>query len=207
MPFESTSSSRRVNLAQYYVTAKERYPNRVAEYSRTRRAKYLEEERARGREYYKRNREERVEYRRRYCADHPDLLAEQWERYYEANRDREHERKAKYRETHKEECAAYRRQYAVSHRQEFAAWSRERRARKLNNGGSHTPADIVAQYERQRGKCYWCHDAVGETYHVDHVMPLALGGSNGPENLVVACPRCNQSKNAKHPMDFAGVML
>jgi 5-methylcytosine-specific restriction endonuclease McrA len=34
-----------------------------------------------------------------------------------------------------------------------------------------------------------------------------LGGSNGPENIVIACPHCNQSKNAKHPMDFCGRLL
>jgi 5-methylcytosine-specific restriction endonuclease McrA len=43
-------------------------------------------------------------------------------------------------------------------------------------------------------------------YHVDHVTPLALEGSDGPENIVLACSHCNQSKGAKHPMDFAGVM-
>ena len=33
-------------------------------------------------------------------------------------------------------------------------------------------------------------------YHVDHDMPIARGGSNDPENLVLTCPRCNQSKQA-----------
>jgi 5-methylcytosine-specific restriction endonuclease McrA len=62
------------------------------------------------------------------------------------------------------------------------------------------------QYGRQRGRCYYCHEKVGDSYHVDHVIPLALGGGNGPENLVIACPRCNLTKYAKHPMDFAGVL-
>ena len=44
---------------------------------------------------------------------------------------------------------------------------------------------------------------VGGDYHVDHVIPLILGGSNGPENLVIACPRCNLSKGAKMPHEFS----
>jgi 5-methylcytosine-specific restriction endonuclease McrA len=83
----------------------------------------------------------------------------------------------------------------------------------LAASGTHTAEDIAAQYERQRGKCYWrhanqdCWVTLEDGYHVDHVTPLILGGGNGPENLVIACPRCNHRKNAKHPMDFAGQMF
>jgi hypothetical protein len=34
---------------------------------------------------------------------------------------------------------------------------------------------------------------------VDHVMPVALGGSNAPENLVTACFDCNSGKSASAP--------
>jgi len=44
-------------------------------------------------------------------------------------------------------------------------------------------------------------------YHVDHVTPLVLDGSNGPENFVIACAACNLCKGAKHPMDFAGILF
>jgi len=79
-------------------------------------------------------------------------------------------------------------------------------ARKQSSSGSHSAADVAAQYKRQRGRCFWCQDRVGDTYHVDHVMPLILRGSNGPENLVISCPTCNFSKGGSHPMDFAGVL-
>jgi hypothetical protein len=31
---------------------------------------------------------------------------------------------------------------------------------------------------------------------IDHVVPVALGGSNDPSNLTVACPDCNGRKGA-----------
>ena len=35
--------------------------------------------------------------------------------------------------------------------------------------------------------------------HVDHVVPVALGGSDVPENLVAACAPCNSGKAATPP--------
>jgi len=34
---------------------------------------------------------------------------------------------------------------------------------------------------------------------VDHVVPVALGGGDGPENLVTACADCNAGKSSSSP--------
>lgn len=34
---------------------------------------------------------------------------------------------------------------------------------------------------------------------VDHVVPVALGGANVPDNLVAACKDCNAGKSSSHP--------
>jgi 5-methylcytosine-specific restriction endonuclease McrA len=81
------------------------------------------------------------------------------------------------------------------------------RARKRAAGPAFTPDDVTAQHNRQKGKCFYCGKSLNGVYDIDHVMPLALGGSNGPENIVLACPHCNGSKHAKHPMDFAGILF
>lgn len=33
--------------------------------------------------------------------------------------------------------------------------------------------------------------------HIDHVFPRSRGGQNNPENLVLACVHCNESKGAR----------
>jgi 5-methylcytosine-specific restriction endonuclease McrA len=83
-------------------------------------------------------------------------------------------------------------------RERHRANERNRRARKRNASGSHTRQDIQLQYDRQKGKCYYCHKKLkfGD-HHVDHVVPLSRGGSNDISNLVIACSYCNCSKNNK----------
>ena len=51
-------------------------------------------------------------------------------------------------------------------------------------------------FECDGGQCVYC-GAVDGVFHIDHVHPVALGGSSTPENLVVACRPCNLSKGAK----------
>lgn len=44
---------------------------------------------------------------------------------------------------------------------------------------------------------YRCHYCGGEAKTVDHVVPLADGGTADPSNLVAACVSCNSSRGGK----------
>ena len=46
------------------------------------------------------------------------------------------------------------------------------------------------------GRCIYCGDGLTPGWHVDHMVPLARGGSNDPHNLAPACPDCNTTKGA-----------
>ncbi len=50
-------------------------------------------------------------------------------------------------------------------------------------------------------KCYYCglalRDWRGENMHLDHRIPFSKGGRDCEENLVPACPECNQEKGSK----------
>ena len=142
------------------------------------------------------------ERQRRWLEAHPDYHRD-WKR-----RNSEKSRKwcRRWRENNPEKMREACRRWERAHPEERKAINRNREARILGNGGTHTAEDIHAQHERQLGRCFYCETAL-DKYHVDHVMPLALGGSNGPENLVIACPTCNIRKKDKHPMEWCGMLL
>lgn len=71
-----------------------------------------------------------------------------------------------------------------------------------NAPGTHTADDIALILEEQNFTCPYCLADLADGYHVDHYMPLALGGSNWPDNLQCTCPTCNMRKGAKHPSDW-----
>lgn len=54
----------------------------------------------------------------------------------------------------------------------------------------------------QKGKCACCGKPLGDDYHLDHIMPLALGGANEDWNIQLLIARCNQQKKARHPVEF-----
>lgn len=77
-----------------------------------------------------------------------------------------------------------------------------RRAAKLQRGGVLSRGLKVKLLALQQGKCACCGLPLGKNYHLDHIMPLALGGSNTDENIQLLRQRCNNQKHAKHPVDF-----
>jgi len=160
---------------------------------------------AKSRQHHGDNREECNERSRRYHREHhvPRPLSRMTaEEAYEARLKASRAWKARNRQRVTAYTAAWYERNPAARR----AYEAVRRAAKMSAGGTHTREDIAAQHRRQRGRCYWCGESVGGTYHVDHVIPLSRGGSNGPENIVISCPTCNMMKGAKMPSEFVGVL-
>lgn len=83
----------------------------------------------------------------------------------------------------------------VSHRQ-------NRRARKLHTEGRLSAGLAERLFKQQKGKCPCCAQPLGDRYHLDHIVPLALGGSNTDDNMQLLRSTCNHQKHAKDPIDF-----
>ncbi len=64
---------------------------------------------------------------------------------------------------------------------------------------SYTNATRWRILTRDRFTCQYCgrtpQDAIG--LHVDHIIPVSIGGWNGDENLTASCQACNLSKRNK----------
>jgi 5-methylcytosine-specific restriction endonuclease McrA len=85
-------------------------------------------------------------------------------------------------------------------RKRMVVYVQNRNARKRANGGEFTEADIALVAEEQGALCAGCSEA--KPLEVDHVVPVAAGGHNGPSNLQLLCRRCNASKSDKTLSDW-----
>lgn len=73
-------------------------------------------------------------------------------------------------------------------------YNKRRRVWDLAHRTEERPTQETQEYvELIRGDvCVYCN---GPVEHIDHVIPVAAGGSSQWENLAPTCAHCNQSKN------------
>jgi 5-methylcytosine-specific restriction endonuclease McrA len=150
---------------------------------------YRGKKREQQRSAYEKNPDQVNNRTKRYRARNPDKARKQRQQWAAANHERVRESAAKSR---------------VKNREARLAAVRNRRAKQRNAGGRHTAKDIAAISEMQGHKCAYCRISFRKAKrHVDHILPIALGGANDRSNLQLLCAPCNLSKQAKHPVDFA----
>lgn len=141
-------------------------------------------------------------------------------RVYEATRPEETKAsKARYRESNRDKLiqsgAVYRETYPDRRKESVSRWSkdnpesnnrrqRNRRAKKLDQF-----IEDVSKCElilRDGVLCYYCFKNLDFTSperwtynpdfaEIEHKMPLSRGGAHSYENCVLACSKCNKSKN------------
>jgi hypothetical protein len=87
--------------------------------------------------------------------------------------------------------------------EKISQYNRNGKVKRKGAEGSHTKKDIATAYKSQAGRCAYCKKKVGSSYHVDHILPIAKGGSNFKENICISCPTCNLKKRDKCPFDWA----
>lgn len=127
--------------------------------------------------------------------------------YYVKNRDRMRETGAIWRAANRETIRAKAEEYRDNHPRVVKAKPRKivepKEKTKRTAEGFHTQDDVSRILKMQNGRCAYCSAVVWHGYHVDHITPLARGGTQWPRNLQITCAFCNLSKNARDPLEFA----
>lgn len=150
---------------------------------------------------YHAHKEERNAKRREYYLAHYDHERERIARHAREHIVESNAAKTSWAKANPEKVKAAQAIWDNAHPEKKRAYARNRQAQK-KTGGSFTADDIKAIMKRQKKRCVVCHVNISQAYHIDHMMPLKLGGSNYPSNLQLLCPHCNKTKGAKHPIDF-----
>ena len=121
----------------------------------------------------------------------------------ERNREKLREYTKCYRDSNKESVTGNEQRYRKRNPQAPRIRANIRRSRQNKAGGYFTKYDLEALWNWQKGLCPGCDsNLTAKDYHVDHVIPIARGGSSWPWNLQILCPNCNLSKGSKHPDEW-----
>lgn len=68
------------------------------------------------------------------------------------------------------------------------------------------PADTIPNLKKlQRMKCASCWCGLDDSWHLDHIVPLAKGGKHEPLNVQLLCRTCNLKKSSKLPHEWAAI--
>lgn len=112
-------------------------------------------------------------------------------------------RGVKWRQKNPEKANSCYVKWAKNNPEARVVFNQNRRARKQAGGGVISTTLAKRLYGLQRGKCACgCGWSLKDGYHLDHIMPLALGGANEDYNIQLLRPSCNSRKHSKHPIDF-----
>lgn len=172
------------------------------EYDAKRRADNLETIKQSQASAYQRHRAERIAASIQYHAVHPEVGREAMKRYRAINGEKIKNSAASYRASHPEKCREWCLKWLKKNPGAKRAFDQNRRARKANNGGVLSKGLASRLFALQKGKCACCGVSLGEKYHMDHIIPLALGGANSDSNIQLLRATCNCKKQAKHPVDY-----
>jgi 5-methylcytosine-specific restriction endonuclease McrA len=109
-----------------------------------------------------------------------------------------------YRKDNTEKTAAYNKQYRQTTKGKAARKNAHHKRRTKKREGDVTTAQLL-ELQQTAKSCYWCGKKLTAKtqVHIDHYIPLSKGGGHTLSNLVVACKKCNITKNSKDPQDFA----
>jgi hypothetical protein len=101
-------------------------------------------------------------------------------------------------------------EWQASNQDRVKSYRTNHKAMRRKAVGKHTAKEIKDLMNRQGNKCAECkcNISIKKTpkiahAHLDHIVPISIGGSNLIKNLQYLCLGCNLSKGALDPLEWA----
>lgn len=152
------------------------------------------------RDNYAENKEKIIAKNLKWNSDNIEKVTEYRKKYFAENKEKISQVTKMYRVNNPEKRKATCLKWDVANAGVKRVHAQNRRNRKLGGTLSKGLADKL--FKLQNGKCPCCNISLGTDYHMDHIMPLALGGSNTDNNIQLLRKICNLQKGKMHPIDF-----
>lgn len=139
---------------------------------------------------------------------HPDKFKEinnAWKKSHKEKRNEESkawaklhpEYKSNYYKEHRQQNSEHGKRWRANNKEKTRHYEQNRRARRKGNGGEIAPAQWESIMDFYGHKCLCCgKENIKLT--MDHVVPIALGGSHTVDNIQPLCGPCNSRKRDKY---------
>lgn len=171
---------------RYYENDKEH----INKLKRKNRKKYRDKELAYNKEYYQKTRERRLEIAKKYREDNKEKILKDIRQYNKTHKKENKERNRNYRKNNPEKIKKIKNNYRKNNPETVQKHRMTRRARKAQNG-------VFKVFNKELHKlmnspCVACGSTNQIT--IDHIIPIARGGTHSIGNLQSLCRSCNSSK-------------
>lgn len=169
-------------------------------------------------EYHANNREEILRKHRIWMAENIESVKQKQLEYRNKNKEkarinsikwrlentkRSRDSSKRWRSSNKDRYKAINKRFLQNNPGIKISYEENRRARKLSLSGEVSRDIVPRLLKSQKHLCACCKaDLVKNKYHLDHIMPLKLGGAHTDHNMQILCVTCNLKKSAKHPIEF-----
>lgn len=135
-------------------------------------------------------------YARTWNARNPERKAESSRRWYDANREIANARAKQWNAAHPE-CRREIQQRWRERNPEWVLANRRLSMRARRRRGQAVPYALILMGD----PCSYCGESMD---HIDHIVPVASGGTSDWDNLTAACGPCNIEKRDRSLLAFIG---
>ena len=137
-----------------------------------------------------------------YREANKDKIKAQGKAYREANKDKIRSQRKSHWQKYKDKNLARLKIYRESHREIRCALENKRKAAKKEAMLPSTDLEVIKKLYEKRAKMSKKDNTL---YHVDHIIPLSIGGAHHQDNMRVITAKQNMEKKNKYIPELGGV--